>query len=91
MQGLLQRAQASENQPPGKAADALCYTTILGLDKGAKMSSDTFNKITKAIIDAFEEGYRAGATTERAACAEVCDTNNAPYLAALIRERGEPK
>ena len=55
------------------------------------MSSDTFNKITKAIIDAFEEGYRAGATTERAACAEVCDANNAPYLAALIRERGEPK
>ena len=55
------------------------------------MSGDTFNKITKAIIDAFEEGYRAGATTERAACAEVCDTNNAPYLAALIRERGEQK
>ena len=61
------------------------------------MSADTFNKITKAIIDAFEEGYRAGATAERAACAEVCDANNAPYMvrashiAALIRERGEQK
>ena len=55
------------------------------------MSSDTFNKITKAIIDAFEEGYRAGATTERAACAKACEDNGAVYLAELIRERGEPK
>ena len=55
------------------------------------MTTDTFNKITKAIIDAFEEGYAAGDTTgaarEREACAKVCDANNAPYLAALIRDR----
>ena len=63
------------------------------------MSGDTFNKITKAIIDAFEEGYRAGATTERAACAKTCeeagtDENGQVHLiawecAAAIRVRGD--